>query len=223
MRFAIAIAAFGFVASLPVAAPVFTPAALAQTTATAEERALEAQIVALAQAGNVQGIRLLLAAQVRAGKSATLARVARRVAVIAEQIAATDADGAASLVNAAVIVASNPSVAASDTTVSNDVGTSAQNVVQTVQTTDPQASASIQVTVASEGSTDVQTGFVGGTTTTTTTETPTTTPTTTTTTTTTQQQTGSTTPVVVTPVIIPTEPETPVPVEPNPAQSGSPT
>ncbi len=205
MRLAILMAAFGVAIAAPVVAPNLAPAAHAQAAvATAEERALEAQIVALAQAGDLQGVRALLAAQVRAGKSAVLARVARRVAVLAEQIAATDPEGSAALVNAAVVVVSNPSVSAADTTASAAVGASAQNVVSTVQTSNPSAAASVQTTVAVEGNADVQISYTAP---------PTTTPT----------VPNSDTPVVVRPPIVPVEPVVPVIVEPNPAQTGSPT
>lgn len=218
MRFAIAIATFGFIASLPVAAPVFTPAAVAQSAVTAEEQTLQAQMVALAQAGDVAGLRALLANQIRLGNAAVVARVSRRVATLAQQISSTDPVASSQLINAAVIFISNPSVSAVDPTGQGTVGSTAANIVNTIQTTDPNAAASVQTTVAVEGTVDVQIGYTSPVTTPTDTDTTTTTPTVTTPTPTT----GNDTPPVIRPPLIPTAPDIPIPVEPNPQQGGSP-
>lgn len=215
MRFAILIAAFGIVTGVPALAPSLSSAAHAQAQVdaplTAEEQALQAQIVALAQSGNTAGLNSLIQQQVRAGRGASLAKIAKRVGVMAQSLAAADSQTAAALVNAAVIVASNPSVAAADSSVSTDVGANAASVVNAIQQNDPMSAASVQTSVAVNGNVAMQTAYASP-------------PTTTTTTTTTTTPTPTIQRPVVrrTPVIPPSEPVIPVVPEPNPEQSGSP-
>lgn len=212
MRLVIMVAAFGFALGAPVMAPTsMMNSAEAQATLTQAEMTLQAQIVALAQAGDTEGLEALVRQQIRAGNSAVLARVARRVAALAEQIAATDSDGAAALTVAAITVVSNPSVASSDSGAAEAVGASAANVTATVTATNPGAAATVQVAVSTTGNSGVQQAFVAP-------------PTTTTTTTDTPQPTGNTNTVVVVPPrpTAPTVPDVPVIIEPNPEQGGSP-
>lgn len=132
----------------------------AQTpTMTEQERTLEAQLVALSQAGNIGAVKTLMNQKIAQGQSAALAKVAQSIANIAEQLALADPEGAASLIQAAVIVASNPSVANADQNVASAVGSAAARIVTNVQSTNPQYAARIQTAVATEGSTNLQISY----------------------------------------------------------------
>jgi hypothetical protein len=216
MRIAIMVAAFGVMMGASAMAPsALMPHASAQAvSATTEERALEARLVALAQAGDLEGVRSLVAAQVQAGNSGMVARIARRIAALGEQLASVDAVNSGALAAAAVAIVGNPSVASADADVAADVGEAAGRVAAEVATTNPDAAAAVQQAVATSGNTALQTAYIssqsggGG------------------------NDTGDTPVVTPTPPVrvvtvrrpvIPPEPEVPVPVEPNPAQGGSPT
>ena len=129
------------------------------TTMTAQERTLEAQLIAHSQAGNIGAVRALMNQKIAQGQSAALAKVAQSIANIAEQLSLTDPQNAASLIQAAVIVASNPSVANADQNVAAAVGSAAARIVKKVQSTSPWAAAQIQTVVATEGSSNLQISY----------------------------------------------------------------
>ncbi|MFC4348528.1 hypothetical protein ACFO5Q_11810 [Kordiimonas lipolytica] len=128
MRFAMMVVAVGLVMGAPIVAPtsVMNKAeAQSDTTALAEERTLQAQLVALAQAGNTAGIQQLIQIKIAQGKGAMVAKVAKAVANMGAQLAGTDPNNAAALVNAAIMIAGDPAVTAADSTVTNAVALAA--------------------------------------------------------------------------------------------------
>lgn len=212
MRFAIMAAAFGLLSAVNMMAPAAVMnqavAQAASTVVSPQETALQAQIVALAQAGDTVGLQTLINTQVAAGNSAMLARVAKRVAAQGVSLASVDTVGAAALATAAVAIASNSSVSSSDSTVAQEVGDSAANVGNTIQATDPQSASSLQIAVATSPNVNLQIAYVNFTPPQ-------------------QQQAGSTTPQIFSPVVRrrappqPQEPVVPTVPEPNPVQAGS--
>jgi len=166
MRLAIMVAALGLVMGAPVVAPTAlmnkAEAQAATGAISAEERSLEAQITALAQAGNTAGLQAFINVQVNAGRAGMLARIARRVAASGQSLAGTDTATAARLANAAILIASNSSVAAADTTVEADVGGTAAQTAATLSALDPASSASIQQTAAAAGSSNLVASFMTG-------------------------------------------------------------
>lgn len=124
------------------------------------ERTLQAQIVALAQAGNTAGLNALVQAQVRAGRAASLARVVASISTMAVNLANVDPQNSAALMAVAVEIASDPAVSAADITLETTVGSAANTVVATVQTSNPQAAAQVQTAVNTRGSSTMQTAFV---------------------------------------------------------------
>ncbi|WP_020400353.1 hypothetical protein [Kordiimonas gwangyangensis] len=161
MRLAILVAAFGLVATLPAVSPVFAPAAEAQAvSAQVEQNQFQAQIIALAQAGQTDQIKNLVALKVRQGKAAMVAAVVKNIATMGANLAGTDPNSSATLVNIAVVLAADPSVSAADSTVESSVGESAKAAVVAMNdSTNPNAipaAASIQTGVASNASTATQ-------------------------------------------------------------------
>jgi hypothetical protein len=126
MRFMAIFLALGLVMGAPLAPTSLINKAEAQaTSSTTEEQTLQAQIVALAQAGDTEGIKTLIAQQVTQGKAGMVAKVAKAIALSGAMLVRTDPTGAAALVNAAVLIASDSSVVAADSTVTSDVAQSA--------------------------------------------------------------------------------------------------
>jgi hypothetical protein len=224
MRLAILVAALGIVTGVPALAPSLSSAAQAQAVSSSvEQNQLQAQIIALAQSGQTEQIKQLVALKIRQGKAGMVANVVKAIATMGANLAGVDPDNSAVLVNIAVELAADPAVSGADSTVESTVGEQAKTAVVTLSnSSNPNAvaaSASIQSNVATNGSSATQNTYVastgggGG-----------------------QQQTGSTqtvqtgttttrrtnTPLVVTPTTTTTV-EVPVVPEPNPGQAGSPT
>ena len=167
MRLAILVAAFGLVATLPAVSPVFAPAAEAQAvSSTVEQQQLQAQIIALAQAGQTDQIKSLVALKVRQGKAGMVANVVKAIATMGANLAGTDPNNSATLVNIAVVLAADPSVSGADSTVESAVGEAAKAAVVTMTSaSDPNgyaAAASIQQSVASNASSTTQSAFMNG-------------------------------------------------------------
>ncbi|NVJ69950.1 MAG: hypothetical protein HWE08_06325 [Alphaproteobacteria bacterium] len=126
MRFAALLLALGLVMGAPIAPTGLMNKAEAQAaTMTMEEQQLQAQLVALAQAGDTDGIKTLIRTKIAQGKASMVAKVAKAVANMGASLAVSDATSAAALVNAAVLIANDPSVSAADSTVSSQVATAA--------------------------------------------------------------------------------------------------
>ena len=164
MRFAILIAAFGIMTGAPALVPSLAPAAYAQAaTLTLEERALQAQIVALANAGDTAGLNSLIARQTTLGNAASLAKVAKAIAANGASLASSNPTGAAALVNAAILIASDTSVAAADDTVGAAVGASASlaSVImgRSSDTDAAAAAARISVVTAAKSSSNTNVGL----------------------------------------------------------------
>ena len=165
MRLAILIAAFGLVATVPALSPVFAPAAEAQAASqSVEEQQLQAQLVALAQAGDTAGAKALVATKIRQGKAAMVAKVVKSIATMGANMASNDPSGAAALVNIAVVIAADQAVSGADDTVENAVGDAAKAAVVTMSTSSNpnavSASASIQSNVATNGSGDTRSAYL---------------------------------------------------------------
>ncbi|WCL53383.1 hypothetical protein [Gimibacter soli] len=210
--------AFGCAVASLGALPVVTPAAVAQAVSESmEERQLQAQIIALAQAGNTAGIQQLVGIKLAQGKGAMVAKVAKSIAAMGQSLASSDTQSSAALINVALTLANNPAVAAADNTLVDAVGEAAANAAYAMTATDPASSANIQSFVASINNGPLQMAYmnanVGGGSNTQTVQTAQNT----------QQATQQNTTTVVRVVPQPVTPEVPVIVEPNPDQSGSPT
>ena len=163
MRVGILVAALGMVVGVPVVASSLAPAAMAQDGAEAispEEMVLEGKIVAMAQAGNTEGIDALIESEVRQGRSAMLARVAKRIAAQARAIAKDFSDESVAMIKAAVSIASNQSVIEADNTVETAVGVDAQEAKSAMQTTNPLGASEIQTAVAISSSSNLQVAYV---------------------------------------------------------------
>ncbi|TNE61437.1 MAG: hypothetical protein EP335_15755 [Alphaproteobacteria bacterium] len=165
---AILIAAFGLAATVPALSPVFAPAAQAQAVSSqVEQNQLQAQIIALAQAGQTDQIKDLVALKIRQGKAGMVATVVKAIATMGANLAGVDPTNAATLVNIAVVLAADPAVSGADSTVESVVGDQAKAAVVTLQTsTNPNAiaaSASIQTNVANNGSSSTQQTYVAST------------------------------------------------------------
>lgn len=161
MRLAILVAAFGLVATLPAVSPVFAPAAEAQAvSAQVEQNQLQAQIIALAQAGQTDQIKNLVALKVRQGKAGMVATVVKNIATMGANLAGTDPSNSATLVNIAVVLAADPAVSGADSTVEATVGDQAKAAVVALgASNNPNAvaaSASIQSGVATYASNATQ-------------------------------------------------------------------
>lgn len=168
MRLAILVAAFGLVATLPAVSPVFAPAAEAQAvSAQVEQNQLQAQIIALAQAGQTDQIKNLVALKVRQGKAGMVAAVVKNIATMGANLAGTDPSNSATLVNIAVVLAADPAVSGADSTVEATVGDQAKAAVVALgASNNPNAvaaSASIQSGVANNASSTTQQTYVAST------------------------------------------------------------
>ncbi|WP_420430425.1 hypothetical protein [Kordiimonas sp.] len=234
MRFAMLIAAFGIMTGAPALVPALSPAAHAQAAAaltptvvlTPAEQALQTQIVTLANAGDTAGLNALIEQQTAFGNAATLAKVAKAVAESGVSLVSSNPTGAAALVNAAMLIASDTSVAAADNTVGSAVGASASLAVvlmgRSAEGDADAAAAVISVATAAKLSSNTSVGesfYANGDTRAkqaydrVVPPTTTTTPTTPTTQTVQRRQ---------TPPPPPQEPVVPIVPEPNPSQAGSP-
>ncbi|WP_417452020.1 hypothetical protein [Kordiimonas sp.] len=204
MRFAIMIAAFGVVAGVSAFVPSMTPAAYAQTV-DAAQIALEAELVAAA--GDPAALDAILAREQAAGNTN---RLARAMAGASRTLAVTDVAAAAALIIKAVSVAESGDSGAQDA-----VGSAASAVATTAASRGEAAvSANVTTAVAVSGATSIAIGYVnaGGSAGTGIPQG--------------QQQTPQTQevqPPVEPGPDAPDTPVLPVIVEPNPAQTGSPT
>jgi len=134
MRLVMMIAALGFVLGAPIAPTGVMNKAEAQanTSVSTEQRQLQAQLTALARAGNTDGIKALIALKIQQGKAGMVAKVAKAIARSGASLAASDATGAAALVNAAILIAGDPAVTAADSTVTQQVALTAGIVIATL-------------------------------------------------------------------------------------------
>jgi len=154
---------FGMAAATLGAVPAITPAAVAQAVSmSAEEQALQSQIIALAQAGNTAALQQFIGQKIAQGKAGLVAKVAKNIAAIGQSMSTSDTRNAVALLTAAMLIASNPTVSTADPTVGTAVGQAAGSAAATISSFDPESAARIQSAAASIGSQQVVAGFSSG-------------------------------------------------------------
>ncbi|MFC3050756.1 hypothetical protein [Kordiimonas pumila] len=203
MRFAILIAAFGVMATVPAFVPALSPAVYAQSVS--QQQAVQAQLIALAQSGDWADFEAIVNTQLAAGRAGMLATIAGNISSMGLAVADNDSNSAVALSLAAMALVDNSSINSADTSLATTVGNNAGAVKAKVARRNPAGAAALASAAARNSAPGLMVAYnagqSGG------------------------QQTGSTNSVV---VVRQTPPrpgasEIPVVVEPNPAQSGSPT
>lgn len=204
MRLVILVAAFGMLGATLALSPTFSPAAQAQS-ATPQQQGVQAQLVALAQAGDWEGFSAFATAQVGAGNAAMLAGIADAMADMGLALADSDDASATAMTLAALALVEDPSVNNANASLAAKVGNVAAQVRTKIQRRNPAGAAAIQASAARSSASGLFIAFNAAPQT---------------------ISTSSTTPVVVVQRRTPSRPDTsevPVVTEPNPSQSGSPT
>jgi len=185
--------------------PLSDTAVHAQTSSA--QQAVQAQLIALAQAGNWAAFQTLVATQISQGNASMLATIASNISSMGLAIVDSDSASAVALQLAAMAIVDNNAVVVANPGVGSVVGSNAGQVKAKIARRNPAGAAALASAAARSSAPGLMlaynTGQSGN------------------------QQTGSTnTPVVVVVRQNPPRPDTPeIPIvpEPNPLQSGSPT
>ncbi|WP_262692789.1 hypothetical protein [Kordiimonas aestuarii] len=203
MRMVILVAAFGMLGGTLVLSPVASPAVHAQTVTA--ERAVQAQLIALAQSGDWDGFGDLVDTQVAAGNTAMLVRIAGNLADMGLTLADADDEAAVALELAALALADNASIAGADQGLAARVGSAAGKVRTKIAGRNPSGAAALASAAARSSATGLFAAYSSGALA--------------------AQNTGNTSATVLTRLSPPRpdQEEVPVIVEANPSQSGSPT
>ncbi|WP_417456624.1 hypothetical protein [Kordiimonas sp.] len=204
MRLVILVAAFGVMGGVVTLSPTLSPAVEAQSVS--EQQTVQAQLIALAQAGNWAAFNSLVDTQVAAGRAGMLATIAGNISTMGLTIADTDTSSAVALSLAAMAIADNATVYGANPGIGATVGNNVGQVKAKIVRRSPAGAAALASAAARSGAPGLMVAYNAGQSGT--------------------QQTGSTTTVVTVVRQTPPRPTTPVVpiiVEPNPDQAGSPT
>ncbi|WCL52617.1 hypothetical protein [Gimibacter soli] len=205
MRKVILVATFGLCLGIPLAPAAMMPVAHAQSVS--EQQSVQAQLIALAQAGNWADFQGLVNRQLASGKAAMLATIAGNISTMGLGIVDSDPSTSVALSLAAISIADNSSVVASNPDLGSLIGNNAGQVKAKIVRRSPAGAAALASAVARNSAPGMMIAYNSGQSS--------------------SQQTGSTNTAVVRVVRqnppVPDTPELPIIPEPNPEQSGSPT
>ena len=199
--------ALGVAVGLPLAPAAWMPEAQAQAQSVSQQQAVQAQLIALAQAGDWTGFQAIVNTQLAAGRAGMLATIAGNISDMGLALADSDGISAVALSLAALSLVDQRSIYIANTALASTVGANAGKVKSKIARRNPAGAAALASAAARNSAPSLMVAYnaaqVTG-----------------------QQQTGSTNRVVVVVRRTPQRPgnsDVPVVLEPNPAQSGSPT
>ncbi|TNE61430.1 MAG: hypothetical protein EP335_15710 [Alphaproteobacteria bacterium] len=160
MRILILVAATGMLVGFNSSLPGLQPAANAQTLTA--EQTLQAQISALARAGDTAGLSALIDREVTAGRADMLANIAESLADMGLTIAGADPDGATAFELAAIQITGNATVRSRKPGLIATVGRAAGQVQARLASSSPANAALIAGAVAGANLSDLSLAYNQG-------------------------------------------------------------